>query len=234
MERGLPEKDFRMNKAKISSIATRLILSAATLAGIKSDVRADVINFLDLAPEQVQSINVGGVTITGSNTLVINAAPDAGGHGLSVLGGAPGFSYGDGTIDPTESVTFHFDLGPAVNIVLTPQLLGTLGDTPISSEGESVVTAFGPSGSSLGAVALLPSADSTRAFNISAAFSGQPISSFLFQPEGDAVNGNFVSIAALSFATVPEPASLVAWTTGALVALGSMWRRARRVCPFAK
>jgi hypothetical protein len=206
----------------------RAALLLGILAGSAGDVRADGINFLALPEEQVSSLDVGGVTITGSNTLVINDAPGATGHGIGVLGGAPGFPYGDGTIDSTESVTFKFDSGPVTNIVLSPQLLGTFGSGPGYPEGSSVITAFGPSGQSIGAVVLLPSTDSLREFNISTAFSNQPISSFTFQPEGTAVGGTFASLAELTFTPVPEPTSVLAWGFCAMIAVGVVLRRRRQ------
>jgi hypothetical protein len=218
-----------MNCVAGSGFLAEAVFLVAVLAGSVGDVRADGINFLALPEEQVSSLDVGGVTITGSNTLVVNDAPDATGHGIGVLGGAPGFPYGDGTIDSTESVTFKFDSGPVTNIVLTPQLLGTFGSGPaVYPEGSSVITAFGPSGKSIGAVALLPSNSLPEYFNISAAFSDQPISSFTFQPEGDSVGGTFASLAGLTFSAVPEPSSVLAWGFCALIAMGEVVRRRRR------
>jgi hypothetical protein len=211
-------------------ILARMVAGVALLAGSARVVRADAINFLALPEQQVPSLDVGGVTITGSNTLVVNDAPGATGHGIGVLGGAPGFAYGDGTIDSTESVTFHFDSGPVGNIVLTPQILGTFGSGPGYAEGESVVTAFGASGQTIGAVALSTSADSLRVFNISAAFSDLPISSFTFQPEGTAVGGTFASLAELSYSAIPEPSSVLAWGAGVLIAMGELLRRRRGGC----
>ncbi len=210
-----------------SGFLAAAVFLIGVLAGSVGDVRADAINFLALPEEQVSSLDVGGVTITGSNTLVINDAPGATGHGIGVLGGAPGFSYGDGTIDSTESVTFKFDSGPVTNIVLTPQLLGTFGSGPGYPEGSSVITAFGASGQSIGAVVLLPSTDSLSEFNVSAAFSNLPISSFTFQPEGTAVGGTFASLAELTFSAVPEPSSVLAWGFCALIAVGEVVRRRR-------
>jgi hypothetical protein len=208
------------------------VVGFAVLAGSVGEVRADAINFLDLAPQRVASLDVGGVTITGSNTLVVNDIPGAGNAGISIQGGVPGIRSGDATIDPTESVTFHFDSGPAGNIVLQPYFIGTLGNAPISVQGESIITAFGPNGQSLGAVALFPSnglgfVNNGPAFDISAAFSNQPISSFTFQPEGTAVGGSFATLAGLSSSAVPEPSSVLAWGAGVLIAVGGMLRRRR-------
>ncbi len=216
-----------------SGVLAEAVFVVAILGGSAGEVRADAINFLDLAPQRVASLDVGGVTITGSNTLVINDIPDAGHEGISIQGGVPGIGSGDATIDPTESVTFHFDSGPAGNVVLTPYFVGTLGNAPISVEGESIITAFGPNGQSLGAVALFPSdglgfINNGLAFDISTAFSNQPISSFTFQPEGTAVDGSFATLAALSYSAVPEPSSVLAWGFCALIAVGEVVRRRRR------
>ena len=206
-----------------------LAVAVVVLAGSAGDARADGINFLDLAPQRVASLDVGGVTITGSNTLVINDITDAVHAGISIQGGVPGIGSGDATIDPTESVTFHFDAGPVGNIVLTPYFLGTLPNTPVASAGESIITAFGQNGQSLGAVALFPSDglgfNNSLVFSISAAFANQPISSFTFQPEGNAFIGSFATVAGLNFSAVPEPSSVLAWGAGVLIAVGGVLRR---------
>ena len=200
----------------------RTVVGAAVLAGSVGGVRADAINFLDLAPQRVASLDVDGVTITGSNTLVINDVPYAGPEGISILGGVPGIGSGDATIDPTESVTFHFNSGPAGNILLTPYFVGTLPDTPLQTAGEFIITALGQNGQSLGAVTV-----DGLGFNISTAFANQPISSFTFQPEGNAFHGSFATLAGLSFSAVPEPSSVLAWGAGVLIGLGGVVRRRR-------
>jgi hypothetical protein len=215
-----------MTSSARAGFLARMVIGVAVIAGSVGGVRADAINFQDLAPQRVASLDVGGVTITGSNTLVINSVPDVVPLGITIQGGVPGFGSADATIDPTESVTFHFDSGPVGNIVLKGDFLGTLGNTPLAAEGESIITAFGQTGQSLGAVALLPSSD--LSFSISTAFSDQPISSFTFQPEGNAVNGNFATIAGLSYSAIPEPSSVIAWGAGVLIALGHGLRRRRR------
>lgn len=221
-----------MRSVAKAGFAAWTVVGVAVLAGSAGDVRADAINFLDLAPQRVASLDVGGVTITGSNTLVINDVPDAGPEGISILGGVPGIGSGDATIDPTESVTFHFEAGPAGNIVLEPYFIGSLPNTPLAAAGESIITAFGQNGQSLGAVALFPSdglgfINNGTAFNISAAFANQPISSFTFQPEGNAFTGTFATLAGLGFTAVPEPSSVLAWGAGVLIALGEVVRRRR-------
>jgi hypothetical protein len=201
------------------------------------ELRADAITFLGLPYHQAQSLDLGGVTITGSNTLVLNPVDTP--NGLGVLGGIPGFTYRDWTIDPTESVTFHFDSGPVTNVVLTPQILGTIGNTSIANEGESLVTAFGAAGQSLGTVDLLPSASGLREFDISAAFGNQLISSFVYQPAGDAVNGNFATLAGLSFdpspfhlpPAIPEPSSVIGWGLGVLITMRQAFRHRWRRTP---
>ncbi len=198
-----------MTRVASASFLVWTVVGVAVFAGSVGDVRADAINFLDLAPQRVASLDVGGVTITGSNTLVINDVPNAGPEGISILGGVPGIGSGDATIDPTESVTFHFDSGPAGNIVLEPYFTGTLGNAPITVQGESIVTAFGPNGQSLGAVVLFPTSglgfiNNGAAYDISAAFSNQPISSFTFQPEGTAVDGSFATLAGLTLQRFPS------------------------------
>jgi hypothetical protein len=203
----------------------------ASLAESAGKVRADAITFLGLPFQQGSTLDVRGVTISSSNTVVIN--PVVAPNGLSTLGGIPGFSYRDGTIDSTESVTFHFDTGPVSNLVLIPQILGTIGNTSMAAEGESLITAFGPTGQFLGTVDLRPFDNPLREFDISAAFANQPISSFQFQPAGDSVNGNFATIAGLTFSpipdtlppAIPEPSSLIGWGLGMLMAICYASRR---------
>jgi hypothetical protein len=206
-----------------SVLLARAALSAAIFAAMFGEVRADAISFLGLPFQQAPSVQIGGVTISGSNDVVVNPpiAPD----GLSILGGIPGFAYRSGTIDSTESITFHFDSGPVANVVLLPQSIGTIGNTPLSAEGESLITAFGAGGQSLGTLDFRPLASPNYALNISAAFANQPISSFQFQPEGDAVNGNFAIIAGLNFSAIPEPSSLLGCAMGILVAIRYASRR---------
>jgi hypothetical protein len=216
----LLEMDFPMKYVAHAKLLARLTLALAFVVLSAASAHADAINFLDLGSQQVPSLDVGGVTISGSNTLVIDSN-----HGLSVLGGIPGFSYGDGTIDPTESVTFHFDSGPATDIVLSTRLGGEFGNLPISAQGESIIAAFNQAGQSLGIVDLTPSPLPSASFDISAAFSNQPISSFRLEPAGDAINGAFVSLAGLNYNSVPEPCTLLGWGLGTLVALGYGWRR---------
>src|SRR5271157_4140369 len=98
-----PGMELPMRSVAKAGFPAWTVVGVVVLAGSVGDVRADAINFLGLPEEQVSSLDVGGVTITGSNTLVINDASGATGHGIGVLGGAPGFPYGDGTIDSTES-----------------------------------------------------------------------------------------------------------------------------------
>jgi len=203
-----------------SGFLARVAIGVAMLAGLAGQVRADAINFVVQPSQQVSTLDVGGVTISGSNTLVINS-----GDGLGILGGIPGFAYGNYTIDPTESITFHFDSGPAADIVLSARGAGTLGNAPISAQGESLIEAFNQAGKSLGTVDLIPSSLPLLAFNISTAFSDQPISSFRLQPKGDAANGAFVNLGGLSYAAIPEPSSLVGWCFGTLIVLGHALRK---------
>ena len=222
----VPGMELPMRSVARAGFPAWTVVGVVVLAGSVGEVRADAINYLDLAPQRVASLDVGGVTVTGSNTLVINDIPDAVHAGITIQGGVPGIGSGDATIDPTESVTFHFDAGPASNIVLTSYFVGTLPNTPLAVQGESIITAFGPNGQSLGAVAVFPSSGLT--FDISTAFANQPISSFTFQPEGNAFNGSFATIDGLGFSAIPEPSSVLAWGAGVLIAAGEVVRRRRR------
>jgi hypothetical protein len=200
-----------------SQSLTRAVVAAATLTTLASAARADAIDFQALGSQQVPSLDVGGVTITGSNFVVVY--PNS---GLTIRGGLPGIGIGgpDHTIDPTESVTFRFDGGPATNIMLSHLFAGGFGNTPTSAQGESLITAFGPGGNSLGTVDLVPVLFTPLSINISAAFGNQPISTFTLEPKGDSVNGSDITLSGLAFTTVPEPLSIFCWSAVALALLG--------------
>jgi hypothetical protein len=195
---------------------TRAVLAAAVFAALAVSARADAINFLTLGSQQVPSLDVGGVTISGSNFVDVD--PNS---GLAIRGGLPGIGIGgpDRTIDPTESVTFRFDGGSASNIVLSWLYAGGFGNSSTIAQGESLITAFGPGGQSLGNADLIPQLTPLVQFNISAAFGDQPISSFTLEPKGNNVAGADVTLSGLTFNTVPEPASLLCWAAGALALL---------------
>jgi hypothetical protein len=192
--------------------------TAAALAMFAASTRADAISFFAQGSQQVPSLDVGGVTITGSSFLDFDPL-----HGLAIGGGLPGIGIGgpDNTIDPTESITFRFDGGSATGIALSWLYTGTFGNPSAIASGESLVTAFGPGETPLGTVDLLPG---STAFNISAAFANQPISSFTLEPSGNAAEGSDVTLSGLTFNTVPEPASLLAWSAAAVF----LARRARK------
>jgi hypothetical protein len=198
-------------------LVSRVITVAAVFAALTANTLADAINFLDMGSLETQSLDVGGMTISGSNPVVVS--PNA---GLTILGGLPGIGIGgpDHTIDPTESVTFRFDNGPATKILLSRLFAGAFGNTSTTAQGESLISAFGLAGNSLGTVDLIPG----PAFNISAAFGDQPISSFTLQPKGDSVNGSDITLSELTYNTVPEPVSLLGWAAGVLV----LFRRTRK------
>jgi hypothetical protein len=198
------------------------VLSAALFAIMAVHARADAINFEALGSQQVASLTLDGVTISGSNDVVVDLN-----SGLGIRGGLASIGPGDYFIDPTESVTFHFDRAAATNIVVSWQYVGAFGNVPYTSGGESVITAFGPTGNLLGTEVLTPQLSPLVPFNISAAFDNQPISSFSLQPVGDSVNGATVSLSELTF-TVLEPASAVGWAAGALVLLGVASKRQNR------
>jgi hypothetical protein len=194
-------------------------LSAALFATPAVPARADQINFETLGSQQVPSLTVADVTVSGSNDVVVD--PNS---GLGIRGGLAAIGPGDYFIDPTESVTFRFDGAAATNIVLSWQYAGTFGNLPYTSGGESVITALGLMGNLLGTAVLTPKLSPLTPFAISAVFDNLPISSFTLQPVGDGVNGSDVSLSALSF-TVPEPAPVVAWSAGALALIGVRLKR---------
>jgi hypothetical protein len=213
----------------VRSLVT-VAFGAAVLAVLAGGARADAINFEALGSQQVPSLSAGGVTITGSNYVSVSPL-----SGLAIRGGLPGIGIGgpDQTIDPTESVTFHFNGAAATNIVLSWQFAGGFGNASLSS-GESVITAVGPAGNLLGAAVLTPQLSPLVPFKISAAFDNQPISSFTLQPVGDSLVGADLSLSALTF-TVPEPASVLGWAAGLFGSFGFavIGRRTRAMAPPA-
>ncbi len=194
----------------LHGVHTKLFVAAAvaTAGFAASKARADAINFSALPSQQVPSLDVGGVTISGSNLVDVDPS-----YGLAIKGGLPGIGIGgpDATIDPTESVTFRFDGAMASNVVLSWQYIGAFENPSTIAAGEAIITAFGTGLQSLGAIDLTPG------FNISAAFGDQPISSFTIEPEGNTNAGADFSLSGLTFTTVPEPASLLCWAASSLV-----------------
>src|SRR5580704_15441347 len=93
-----------------SRFVTGAMTTAAALAMFAAGTRADAISFFAQGSQKVPSLDVGGVTITGSSFLDFDPL-----HGLAIRGGLPGIGIGgpDNTIDPTESITFRFDGGSA-------------------------------------------------------------------------------------------------------------------------
>jgi len=63
--------------------------TAAALAMFAAGTRADAISFFAQGSQQMPSLDVGGVTITGSSFLDFDPS-----HGLAIRGGLPGIGIG--------------------------------------------------------------------------------------------------------------------------------------------
>lgn len=191
------------------------LIVLTSLAGV---ARGDqLINYTTLGTSQVSSLDTGGVTVTGSGLLNVNDP-----QGLGIQGGLASNPYANGIVESAESITFRFDSAPAVGIAVTYGTYGTTGTSFSPAHGDTLVTAFGTNGQSLGTVDLIPSA---VPLNISSAFSNQPIASFTLQPKGSGNNGAFFDVEKLDYTSVPEPATLMIWSSVVLALLSRSYRR---------
>lgn len=152
-----------------TACAFAVVASMAGASSITVDYRFDLPDYdrVDNQRIEAESINLGGVTVTGSAevyAVILN--------GLGVVGG----SF-DSIVDENESIRFTFNDAPALNVGYT---LGQVSNTNGNSDlGERILEAFAPDGTSLGTVD-----QSGFTGEVSAAFEGQAISGFSLTSPG--------------------------------------------------
>ena len=175
---------------------------------VSSQTQAVTIDFNTSLPSVITpSLNVGGVTITGSsNIFFFNTL------GLGIEGGTS-----DTHVDSDEWINFSFDSGSALNISYTVTSIND--DSGNGLFGERVVEAFAPGGNSIGGVGHIGLG--TR--DVSTVFGNVPIESFTIYAGvflGGGIAGGInpsdqhriLDISFEPFAVVPVPAT--AWLFG--------------------
>ncbi len=146
----------------------------ALLALIAAPAKSDTVDYSTVGNVQTATFNHGGITVTGSNTLNIFTF-----NGIAVLGG-----ISDVTIDSTESVSWAFNTGAAINVsydVVAAHNSGDCPPLPDNRVGDRVLEAFDVSGSSLG-TAFQSGVDPF--FPVSGQFGNVPISRFTLTSPG--------------------------------------------------
>ena len=182
-----------MRKILFSLLPFVLLISTA------QNTNADVVHYTGLGYVKTSSpLDLGGVTATAGNgaTLTLDQY-----YGLGVLGGTSFPEWGLEIIGGGESVTFHFDVGAAVDVRWMSYFEG--GDL-FAFEG------FGIGGESLGTAL----ADLHREVDVSSLFGNVPLSGFTFKMSDPGTGTTLGQLSYTPYAPVPEPASLALLATG--------------------
>jgi hypothetical protein len=127
------------------------------------------VDFTALGTFKTTSLNLDGLTVTGSDSVnVLNF------NGLGVVGGLE-----DNTVDGTESLRFSFNGKVATDISYFVGMAGNSNGNGLV--GETTIEAFDSAGTSLGTQVV----NDARLMDVSAMFAGQPIRAFVATLDGD-------------------------------------------------
>jgi len=163
------------------------LIAASDASAITVGYATDVPGYAPPGQQELQlaSLTLGGVTVTGSNTLNLLEL-----NGMGVVGG---FNF---QVDDVEWVEFHFDNGPAESV----SIFDTLGN---AADGHTVEI-FDASNVSLG-VFNFPNGGGgiSGPLDVSAFVGNAPIGKFRFNSVSGASE-----IAYLDYTPLPEPASI--------------------------
>lgn len=190
------------------------LFAALVATGVTAGkARGSVIDYSHQGTFTTPSLTQGGVTVTGSNTIsVLNL------NGLGIVGGSVDFFVDQ---SGSESIRFHFDNGPATDVVV---YFGAIAgfDTAFTR-----LEAFSQGGGSLGTRNIDLFDLGGFSLDVSAEFGGGPIGSFTLTPLNTNLDNEetLFIVSALSFepVAIPEPISLV--TFGLLSVCGLLFLR---------